>query len=391
MSDLSFEQLLEESLKTIHTGEIVTGKVIDVKEDEIILNIGYKSDGIISKSEYSNDSSVNLQDVVKVGDEMEAKILKVNDGEGQVALSYKRLAADRGNKRLEEAFENAEVLTATVTQVLSGGLTVEVEGTRIFIPASLVSDGFESNLEKYNGQEIEFVITEFNPKKRRVIGNRKQLIAAQKAAAKEALFAKIEEGMTVTGKIKNITEFGAFVDLDGADGLLHVSEMSWGRVGRPKNMFSVGQEVTAYIKEIKGDKIALSMKFPGENPWEKAAVAFAAGNVVSGKIARMTDFGAFVELAEGIDALLHVSQISRTRVEKPADVLKVGQVIEAQVVEFNGEDKRISLSMKALEPAPVQEAPAPAPKEEEPVVVLEQPEAPTLAGMIQAAVEAAEN
>ena len=156
-------------------------------------------------------------------------------------------------------------------------------------------------------------------------------------------------------------------------------------------MFSVGQEVTAYIKEIKGDKIALSMKFPGENPWEKAAVAFAAGNVVSGKIARMTDFGAFVELAEGIDALLHVSQISRTRVEKPADVLKVGQVIEAQVVEFNGEDKRISLSMKALEPAPVQEAPAPAPKEEEPVVVLEQPEAPTLAGMIQAAVEAAEN
>ena len=146
MSDLSFEQLLEESLKTIHTGEIVTGKVIDVKEDEIILNIGYKSDGIISKSEYSSDPSVNLQEAVKVGDEMEAKILKVNDGEGQVSLSYKRLAADRGNKRLEEAFENAEVLKATVTQVLSGGLTAEVEGTRVFIPASLVSDTFESNL-----------------------------------------------------------------------------------------------------------------------------------------------------------------------------------------------------------------------------------------------------
>lgn len=390
MSDLSFEQLLEESLKTIHTGEIVTGKVIDVKEDEIILNIGYKSDGIISKNEYSNDSGVNLTEAVKPGDEMEAKILKVNDGEGQVSLSYKRLAADRGNKRLEEAFENAEVLKAVVTQVLSGGLTVEVEGSRVFIPASLVSDTFERNLEKYNGQEIEFVITEFNPRKRRIIGNRKQLIAAQKAAEKEALFARIEEGMTVTGKVKNITDFGAFIDLGGADGLLHVSEMSWGRIERPKNVFKVGQEVTAFIKEINGDKIALSMKFPGENPWEKAAVKYTVGSIVSGKVARMTDFGAFVELEDGIDALLHVSQISRTRVEKPSDVLKIGQEIEAQVVDFNGEDKRISLSMKALEPAPVVERREAPKKEEEPVVVLEQPEAPTLAGMIQVAMEAAE-
>lgn len=390
MSDLSFEQLLEESLKTIHTGEIVTGKVIDVKEDEIILNIGYKSDGIISKNEYSNDSGVNLTEAVKPGDEMEAKILKVNDGEGQVSLSYKRLAVDRGNKRLEEAFENAEVLKAVVTQVLSGGLTVEVEGSRVFIPASLVSDTFERNLEKYNGQEIEFVITEFNPRKRRIIGNRKQLIAAKKAAEKEALFARIEEGMTVTGKVKNITDFGAFIDLGGADGLLHVSEMSWGRIERPKNVFKVGQEVTAFIKEINGDKIALSMKFPGENPWEKAAMKYTVGSVVSGKVARMTDFGAFVELEDGIDALLHVSQISRTRVEKPSDVLKIGQEIEAQVVDFNGEDKRISLSMKALEPAPAAERREAPKKEAEPVVVLEQPEAPTLAGMIQVAMEAAE-
>lgn len=390
MSDLSFEQLLEESLKTIHTGEIVTGKVIDVKEDEIILNIGYKSDGIISKNEYSNDSGVNLTEAVKPGDEMEAKILKVNDGEGQVSLSYKRLAADRGNKRLEEAFENAEVLKAVVTQVLSGGLTVEVEGSRVFIPASLVSDTFERNLEKYNGQEIEFVITEFNPRKRRIIGNRKQLIAAQKAAEKEALFARIAEGMTVTGKVKNITDFGAFIDLGGADGLLHVSEMSWGRIERPKNVFKVGQEVTAFIKEINGDKIALSMKFPGENPWEKAAVKYTVGSTVSGKVARMTDFGAFVELEDGIDALLHVSQISRTRVEKPSDVLKIGQEIEARVVDFNGEDKRISLSMKALEPAPVVERREAPKKEEEPMVVLEQPEAPTLAGMIQVAMEAAD-
>ena len=266
MSELSFEQLLEESLKTIHTGEVVTGKVIDVKDDEIILNIGCKSDGIISKSEYSNDNNINLKEAVKVGDELEAKVLKVNDGEGQVALSYKRLAADRGNKRLEEAYENAEVLKSTVKQVVDGGLIVEVEGSRVFIPASLVSDSYERNLEKYNGQEIEFVITEFNPKKRRIIGNRRQLVSAQRAAAKEALFSRIEEGMTVTGTVKNITEFGAFIDLGGADGLLHVSEMSWGRIERPKNLFTVGQEVKCFIKNITGEKIALSMKFPGENP-----------------------------------------------------------------------------------------------------------------------------
>ena len=174
MSELSFEQMLEDSVKTIRNGEIVQGKVIDVKEDEIILNIGYKADGIITKSEYSNDPSIVLTDAVHVGDSMEAKVLKVNDGEGQVILTYKRLAAEKGNKRLEEAFENQEVLTAPVTQVLDGGLCVNVEETRVFIPASLVSDTYEKDLSKYADQEIEFVITEFNPRRRRIIGNRKQ-------------------------------------------------------------------------------------------------------------------------------------------------------------------------------------------------------------------------
>ncbi len=349
MSELSFEQLLEESLKTIRTGEVVTGTVIGVKEDEIILNIGYKSDGIISKNEYTNDSSVNLTNVVQVGDEMEAKVLKVNDGEGQVLLSYKRLAVDRGNKRLEEAFNNEEVLTAKVVQVLDGGLSVNVEGARVFIPASLVSDSYEKNLEKYADQEIEFVITEFNPRKRRVIGNRKQLLLARKAELQKALFERIEIGQVVEGVVKNITDFGAFIDLGGADGLLHISEMSWGRVENPKKVFKVGEEIRAFIKDINGDKIALSLKFPDENPWVMAADNYAVGNVVSGRVARMTDFGAFVELEPGIDALLHVSQISRQHVEKPSDVLAIGQEIEAKVVDFNGEDKKISLSMKALE------------------------------------------
>ena len=360
MSEMSFEQMLDESFKTIRNGEVVEGTIIDVKEDEMILNIGYKADGILTRAEYSNEANIDLRNVANVGDKLEVKILKVNDGEGQVLLTYKRLAAEKGNKRLEEAFENKEVLKAKVSQVLNGGLSVVIDEARVFISASLVSDSYEKDLTKYADQEIEFVITEFNPKKRRIIGDRKQLLVAAKEAMQKELFERIHAGDVVTGVVKNVTDFGAFIDLGGADGLLHISEMSWGRVESPKKVFKVGDEVEVLIKEINGDKIALSRKFEDQNPWNFAAEKYAVGNVVTGVIARMTDFGAFVELENGVDALLHVSQISREHVEKPADVLKVGQEIEAKVVDFNGEDHKISLSMKALEPeaAPAEEATA---------------------------------
>ncbi|GFI12014.1 MAG: 30S ribosomal protein S1 [Lachnospiraceae bacterium] len=348
MSELSFEQMLEDSLKTIRNGEVVEGTVIDVKEDEIILNIGYKSDGILTKNEYSN-TPVDLTTCVSVGDTMEVKVLKVNDGEGQVLLTYKRLAAERASKRLKEAFENEEVITATVTQALDGGLSVVVDESRVFIPASLVSDTYERNLAKYEGQEISFIITEFNPRRGRIIGNRKQLVVAEKAELQKALFERIQVGDVVDGVVKNVTDFGAFVDLGGADGLLHISEMSWGRVENPKKVFKVGQEITVLIKDINDTKIALSLKFEDQNPWLDAAVKYAPGNIVEGRVARMTDFGAFVELEPGVDALLHVSQISREHVEKPADILAIGQEIEAKIVDFNEEDRKISLSMKALQ------------------------------------------
>lgn len=354
MSEQTFEELLEGSVKTIRTGEVVSGKVIAVKEDEIVLNIGYKSDGIITRNEYTNDSNADLTTMVQIDDEMEAKVVKVNDGEGQVLLSYKRLAADRGNKRLEEAFESQEVLTAPVTRIDKGGLSVTVEGTRVFIPASLVSDTYEKDLSKYEGQEIEFVITDFKPRQRRIIGDRKRLLVAKKKELQKALFEKIKPGMTVTGTVKNVTDFGAFIDLGGADGLLHISEMSWGRVDNPRKLFSVGDEVTSFIKEINGTKIALSLKFEDKNPWLTAAEKYAVGTIVEGRVARMTDFGAFVELEPGVDALLHVSQISRAHVEKPSDVLSKDQIIKAKVVDFNEESNKISLSMKAIE-EPAQE------------------------------------
>ena len=354
MSEMSFDQLLEESLKTIHNGEVVEGTVIRVKEDEIVLNIGYKADGIITRSEYTNTPNVDLTTLVKEGDTMQAKVLKVNDGEGQVLLTYKRLEAEKGNKKLEEAFNNKEVLTATVSAVLEGGLSVVIDEARIFIPASLVSDTYEKDLSKYKDQEIEFVISEFNPRRRRIIGDRKQLLVAKKQELQKELFARIQIGDVVEGNVKNVTEFGAFIDLGGVDGLLHISEMSWGRIESPKKVFKVGDTVKAFIKDIQGEKVALSMKFPDQNPWADAEEKFAVGNVVTGKVARMTDFGAFVELVPGVDALLHVSQIAREHIEKPADVLKVGQEIEAKIVDFNLDDKKISLSVKALL-APVEE------------------------------------
>ena len=348
MSEMSFEQMLEESFKTIRNGEVVEGTVINVKPDEIAVDIGYKSDGIIHRSEYTNESNVDLTQLVSVGDKIDAMVIKVNDGEGQVALSYKRLAAEKGNKRLEEAFDNHEVLTAKVAQVLNGGLSVVIDEAKIFIPASLVSDTYEKDLNKYNGQEISFVITEFNPRRRRIIGDRKQLLVAEKEKLAEELFARIHVGDVVEGTVKNVTDFGAFIDLGGADGLLHISEMSWGRVENPKKVFHVGDQVKVFIKDINDKKIALSMKFDDENPWKDASERFAVGTIVTGKVARMTDFGAFVELAPGVDALLHVSQIAKEHIDKPSDVLSVGQEVEAKIVEFREEDKKISLSMKAL-------------------------------------------
>ena len=350
MSEQTFEQMLEASFKTIHTGDIVTGTVIDVKPDELILNIGYKSDGILPKNEYTNDLSINLLEAVKPGDEIEVKVLKVNDGEGQVALTHKRIVADRGSKKLEEAFNNQEVLTAKVAQVLDRGICVVVDDVRIFIPASLVSDVFEKDLTKYQDQEISFVMKDYDPKKRRYIGDRKQILVKEKEEAQTELLGKIQVDDIIDGTIKNVTDFGAFVDLGGIDGLLHISEMSWGRIDNPKKHFKVGEAIKVKIKEINGTKIALTAKFDDANPWKDAASKYAVGNVVTGRVARMTDFGAFIELEPGVDALLHVSQISKDHIAKPSDVLKKDEEVTAKIVDFNEENQKISLSMKALLP-----------------------------------------
>ena len=349
MSELTFEQMLEESFKNIHTGDVVEGTVVSVSPDEIVVNIGYKADGIITKNEYSNDNSLDLTTVVKPEDPMTVKVLKLNDGDGQVVLSYKRILSEKVSKVLEDAFNEKTVLKATVAEVVKGGLKVIVDDVAVFIPASLATDSFgRRDLSDMAGKEVEFVMSEFNPKKRRYIGDCKSILLEKKAKEREAALSTIKEGDVIEGEVKNVTNFGAFVDIGGVDGLLHISEMSWGRVDHPSNLFRRGDKVKVYVKDITGDKIALSAKFEEDNPWADAESKYAIGNVVTGTVARMTDFGAFVQIGDGVDALLHVSQIAKEHIEKPSDVLKVGQEIEAEIVDFNLDEKKISLSIKAL-------------------------------------------
>ena len=348
MSEMSFEQMLDETFKTIHNGEVLEGKVISVRPDEAVLNIGYKADGILTSNEYSN-TPVDLTTVISVGDELTVKVLKVNDGEGQGALSYKKLAAEKANKRIEEAFENKEVLKAPVVQILKGGLSVDVEGGRVFIPASLVSDAFERDLDKYLNQEIEFVVTEFNPKKRRIIGDRKQLIVAEKKAAKDALFAKIEVGMTVEGVVKNVTDFGAFIDINGVDGLLPISEISWQRIKHPSDVLTLGQKIEVKILKIDEQlkRISLSLKRIGDNPWEEIEDKFKEGEVITGTVNKVTSFGAFINIFPGVEALLPVAEMEDSNAN-PFDIYKAGDEVKVMIKKFTPQEHRIALSVKDI-------------------------------------------
>ena len=384
MSELTFEQMLEESFKTIRNGEVVDGTVIDVKPDEIILNIGYKADGIITRNEYTNEANVDLTTVVSVGDQMSAKVLKVNDGEGQVLLTYKRLAAEKGNERLKEAFENHEVLKAPVTQILGGGLSVVVDEARVFIPASLVSDTYEKDLSKYQGQEIEFVISEFNPRRNRVIGDRRQLLVAERAEKQKELFAKISVGDRMEGTVKNVTDFGAFIDLGGVDGLVHVSEISFERVGKPSDVLKVGQDVKVKVLAVdpEKDRISLSIKQTLPQPWDNITEKVAEGDVLEGTVKRLTSFGAFVEVFPGVEGLVHISQISHKHIATPNEVLASGEKVKVKVLNVNAEEHRLALSIKALQEKPAAEKKQEAPVEEEKVEIPEEDTGFTMADLV---------
>ena len=338
------------------------GTVINISNEEVSVNLNYKSDGIIPKGEYSRDANVVPSKVLQPGDEIEVFVVRVNDGDGNVLLSRKRIEDQKGMEEIEAAYQNKTVVTGKIVDVVRGGLIALVNGVRIFIPSSQVSNKFIEDLNVFKGKELEFNIIELDKVKRRFIGGRKALIEKEILEKKASIFEKLEIGSKVKGKVSRITDFGAFVDLGGVDGLIHISEMSWGRITNPKEVLKEGQEVEVIILDVDKEKgkISLSLKDSQNNPWTTAAEKYPVGSVTEGKVVRMVPFGAFVELEAGVDGLVHISQIANKHVEKPEDELKVGEMIKVKVLEVNAEQKKISLSKRKAE-----ENTEEAPKEEE--------------------------
>ena len=354
--ELSFQELLDQSLVSLHTGDIVKGTVISVSGEEVNVNLGYKSDGIIPKGEYSSDPNAVPSKELQPGDEIEVFVVRVNDGDGNVLLSKKRIETQKGMEEIQTAFNEGTPVTGKVTEVVKGGIIAVVNGVRVFIPSSQVSNRYIEDLSVFKGEDLTFNIIEFDRAKRRIIGGRKALIEKEIEAKKAALFASIEAGQKIEGTVSRITDFGAFVDLGGVDGLIHISEMSWGRITNPRDVLKEGDKVTAVVLDVDKEKgkISLSLKDIDSNPWNTAAEKYAVGNIVEGKVVRMVPFGAFIELEPGVDGLVHISQIAEKHVVKPEDELNAGEIIKVKVLEVTPEQKKISLSKKQAE-APAEE------------------------------------
>ena len=345
----SFQEMLDESLTTLKSGNVVKGTVVRVSPTEVIVDLGFKSDGIISRSDFSDDTTQELSELTKPGDEINVWILRVNDGDGNVVCS-KRKADSQGNlKNLEAAFNDKTPLMGKVMDIVKGGLTVSIQGCRAFVPASQISNRFIKDLEEFKGKEFNFHILEFDRSKRlRIIAGRRDLAAQEAEARHTEVFSKLEVGQHIEGTVSRIAEFGAFVDLGGVDGLLHITELSWSRVRKVTDVLNVGDKVNALIKDFNPEtsKISLSLKEAKDNPWYGIFEKYPIGEIVQGTVVRFAQFGAFVHLEDGIDGLVHISQIADRRVAKPADELEIGQVIDVKIVSIDEENKKISLSKR---------------------------------------------
>jgi len=344
----TFEEMLNNSFITLHTGDVVKGTVLQVTNGEITVNLGYKSDGVISREEFSSDNSENPADFYKAGDDIEVLVLRVNDGDGNVLLSKKRLESQKGIADIEEAFKTKEIVTGKVVDIVKGGLIAIIKGVRVFVPSSQISSRFVDDLTKFKGQEYSFKIIEFDREKRRMLAGRKELALLEEKEAREKAFVSLEKGAKVEGTVSRIVDFGIFVSLGGVDGLIHVSELSWDRLKKPQSMFKVGDKVTASVLSVDKEKgkVSLSLKDLETNPWQNIDERYQVGQVVEGKVVRMVQFGAFVELEVGVDGLVHISQISQKHVAKPEDELSVGETIQVKVIDMDKANKKISLSKK---------------------------------------------
>ena len=345
-----FEKLLAQdgSLVHLHTGAIVKGIVISVVNGEVNVNLGFKSDGIIQKGEFCEDQSADPADFVRPGDEIDVFVIRVNDKEGNVLLSRRKIENQKGVVDIEAAAESGEPLPGKFKEVIKGGMIAMIKGWRAFVPSSQVSDRFVENLETLIGKEVNFQILQYDKAKKRIVAGRKELAAKEIQAAKEKIYTSIEPGQKISGTVTRVVDFGAFVDIGGIDGLIHVSELSWGRVKKASDVLKEGDSVVVTvldIDQIKG-KISLSLKDIALDPWNSINERFPEGTVVRGKVVRMVAFGAFVELAPGVDGLIHISQIAEGRVEKPSDVLAIGEEVDVFVEEIDLENKKVRLSKR---------------------------------------------
>ena len=348
----TFAEAFEQSLVTLNTGQVVKGTVISVTPTEVYVDLGYKADGIISADELTEDPTVTPDKIVNVGDEVEVFVVRVNDAEGYVRLSKKKIDAIKGWQSIEKAYETGEILTGRVIENVNRGVIATTNGCRVFIPASMASERFMQDLSPLVGQEVQFRIVNIREDRRgkKAIGSIK-VVAVEEHEKKIAEFMEnVEIGKVYTGTVKTLTNFGAFVDLGGVDGLIHISQLSWQRIKHPSEVVKEGDVVQVYVLDVNKEtnKVSLGYKKAEDNPWEIAKAKFHEGDVVNVKVVRLVPFGAFVELIPGIDGLVHISQISDKRIGKPADVLAVGENVDAKITEINWETKKIGLSIRAV-------------------------------------------
>lgn len=349
-TDFDFAEAFEQSLITLNTGDTVKGTVIGMSSNEVYVDLGFKSDGIIRLSELTDDPTATPEDIVKIGDVIDVFVIRVDDGEGNVLLSKKKLDSIKGWETIENAFENKEVLDGKIIEVVNGGVIVLVNGIRVFVPASHVSDRYVSDLNVFLKNNVSLQIIDVNKKRRRAVGSIRNVIEEEKERKAEIFWNTAEVGKKYTGTVKKITDFGAFVDIGGVDGLIHISELSWNKIKHPSEVVNEGDVVEVYIAELDPERkrISLGFKKAEDNPWVIAKNKFNIGDVVKCKVVRLVPFGAFVELIPGVDGLIHISQIANRRIGKPADVLTVGEEVEAKIIEMDLDNQKISLSIREL-------------------------------------------
>ena len=355
----SFEAMLEKSIKTLHTGEKVTGIVAAITPTEISVDLGTKHAGYIPVAELSADPTAKVEDIVKVGDEVEAFVMRVNDVEGTVMLSKKRLDSVKSWDVIEELRANKETVEGVVTEENKGGVVVMVKGLRVFVPASQTGVPKDEPMASLLKEKVKLRITEVNQSRRRVVGSIRAVAYEERKAKADAVWNEIEEGKKYTGTVKSMTSYGAFVDIGGIDGMIHVSEISWSRIKQPSDVLSVGDQIEVYVISFDKEKrkISLGYKTDDNNPWTKFTTSVSVGDVVNVKIVKLMPFGAFAEIIPGVDGLIHISQIADRRIATPAEVLSEGQEVDVKVTEINEEKHKVSLSIRAiLEPAAAEEA-----------------------------------